>query len=155
MNQTDHFQALLADYVLDLLPAAERRRVDDHVRHCADCRAALRRERAVGALVRETVQAAAPVRLAHWQPARPAPRPQPSPFGRLAPALVTLLLGLGLLLGSGRLPMSQAGYGPLSRVVHATAAPTETATQTHTPTATLAAVLPSPDTPTPQTTPSP
>jgi anti-sigma factor RsiW len=146
MNYTEHFHAVLADYALDLLSAEERRRVDVHVRHCPDCAAALRRERAVGALMRETIQAAAPLRAA-WRPALPAPRSRPTSFGRLAPALVTLLLALGLLLGTGRLPGGRA--------VFATAAPTQTATQTHTPTATLVAVIPSAAPPTPQATPSP
>ncbi len=136
-SDRDHIISLTADYALGLLADGERRRVDAHVRQCAACRAALRREMSIEPLARGAIlQAArpAPERLAAVRAAvipRPAPRALP-PYRRLAPiTVVTVLMGLGLLLGSGRLPFTPA--------VYADNTPTLTVTHTQTPTATLAA----------------
>lgn len=132
--ESEHTIQLATDYVLGLLSAEERRRVESHARGCALCRLALQRERQVGALLRDAVQAAqpAPGRLAALRPALPAPRPHFGPFlYRLAPlTLVTVLLALGLLWVSGGAPFAPGFFPPA-------ASPTLTATQTQTPTATL------------------
>ncbi len=76
MMNDEHLSHLLPDYALGLLTAEDRRRVERHAGQCAVCRDALRRERFVGALVRDTVRAAAPApgRLSALRPAalRPA-----------------------------------------------------------------------------------
>jgi len=58
MMTQEHVLPLITDYVLDLLPGSERRRVELHAAECADCRQALKSERQPGDLVRRTVQAA-------------------------------------------------------------------------------------------------
>lgn len=138
MTDSDHIIPLTADYALGLLPVGERRRVDTHVRQCAACRVALQREIKIEPLARGAIFQAtqpAPERLAAVRAAvaRPATRPHALPlYRRLAPVtVVTVLLGLGLLLGSGRLSFAPA--------VHADNTPTLTVTNTQTPTATLAA----------------
>ncbi len=130
--ESEHTIQLAADYVLGLLSAEERRRVESHARGCAACRLALQRERQVGALLREAVQSVqpAPGRLAALRPPLPAPRPRPAPPAyRLAPvSLAAFLLALGLLWVSGRTPLAPGFFPPAS--------PTMTATHTQTPTAT-------------------
>jgi anti-sigma factor RsiW len=138
--ESEHPLTLLSDYVLGLLPAEERRRVESHARQCPACRLALQRERSVGALVRDAVRSAArpaPGRLLALRPATPAARPRPLPLFRLAPAtFVAVLLALLLLFGPARPSFSPALFGP---GVATAAGPTATVTTTHTPTATLAA----------------
>lgn len=139
---SEHTLQLIPDYVLGLLPADDRRRVESHSRQCAACRMAMQRERAVESLVRGTVHAAAhPAtgRLLTLRPPLPAARPRPAPFySRLAPlSLAALMLVMGMLFASGRAPFSSALFGPAG-------SPTMTATHTQTPTATLAAAGDSP-----------
>ena len=50
---SEHALQLIPDYVLGLLSAAESRRVEQHAHHCPACREAIRRERQVGALLRD------------------------------------------------------------------------------------------------------
>lgn len=50
-----HIQNQITDYVLDLLPAEERRGVARHVAGCDACRRAVEREREIGRLVHNTV----------------------------------------------------------------------------------------------------
>ena len=130
--ESEHTIQLAADYVLGLLSAEERRRVESHARACAACRLALQRERQVGALLREAVATAqpAPGRLAALRPPLPAPRPRSALLAyRLAPvSLIAFLLALGLLWASGRAPLVPGFFPPAS--------PTMTATHTQTPTAT-------------------
>ena len=130
--ESEHTIQLAADYALGLLSAEECRRVESHARGCAACRLALHRERQVGALLRDAVQAVqpAPGRLAALRPSLPAPRPRSAPLAyRLAPlTLVAVLLALGLLWASGRAPFAPGFFPPAS--------PTMTATHTQTPTAT-------------------
>ncbi len=129
--ESEHNQ-LAVDYALGLLSVEERRRVESHARVCAACRLALQRERQVGALLRDAVQAAQPPpgRLAALRPALPAPRPRPAPLAyRLAPLTLVMLLALSLLWASGRAPFAPGFFSPA-------ASPTLTATQTQTPTAT-------------------
>lgn len=128
----EHLSHLLPDYALGLLTAEDRRRVERHAGQCAACRAALRRERLVGALVRDTARAAtpAPGRLRALRPAAPRPRPAPL-YARLAPAtMIAALLALVLLFGRGASPFTPS--------VFADNTPTLTATGTQTPTATSA-----------------
>ncbi len=139
MDTQHQARQLIPDYVLGLLTADDQRRVEQHARECAACREALRRERLVETLVRETVhRAAAPPahRLQHLRPAplRPAGGPASRIARRLAPATAVLaLLLMGLLAQVG-------GFDSLHPAFAQTAnAPTATMTSTHTPTATLAA----------------
>ncbi len=50
-------QTMLSDYMLDLLPVAERQAVEDHAAVCATCRSALQAERRLAHNVRHTVAA--------------------------------------------------------------------------------------------------
>lgn len=53
----NHITDRVHDYVLGLLEPAERTAVEAHVAHCATCRVALQRERALVQLLRETASA--------------------------------------------------------------------------------------------------
>lgn len=144
MMETEHPLTMMADYVLDLLPVEERRRVESHARQCATCRQALQQERAtaerIGLAVRGAVHTAArpaPGRLALLRPPAPAARPPSKALIlRLAPVtLVTFLLALGVLFGPARPSFSTGVFAPQTATA---AGGTATATSTHTPTATLA-----------------
>lgn len=140
---SEHTLSLISDYVLGLLPAGERRRVESHTRQCATCRVALQRERQVETLARGAVHGAAqpaPGRLLALRPAIPAPRPRPTQLYRqLAPlTVIAVLLALGLLFGSGRPPFTPGLFATTATAAStATNAPTVTATAA-TPKATLA-----------------
>jgi hypothetical protein len=142
---SEHTLRLIPDYTLGLLPAEDRRLVEQHTRSCDECLAALRRERQLIALVRSTITAAAPGpgRLEALRPAfvpRPAPR---TLFLSLAPAtLAAFVLCVGLLLVSTRSPLGQVLFGSDGTPV-LTSSPTSTSTRT--PTATLAATGEEPD----------
>lgn len=128
---------LIPDYVLGLLSADESRRIEQHAHACPTCREAIRRERQVGALLRQTVQIAARPPVGRLDKLRPTPRPVPRArrqlYRQLAPltALATLLLVV--LLAQTR------GYGLSTPVFAQTSEPaTATVTSSATPTATLA-----------------
>ena len=135
----EHIHSLIADYALGLLSPEERRRVERHIAQCPDCRAAVRRERALEPLVRGTVHRAArpaPGRLAALRPAIALPhaRVVAPLYRRLAPlTVVTCLLALGLLFGRG-----SALFAP---VAYAEGTPTLGETDLQLPTATIAAVV--------------
>ncbi|MBK7215666.1 MAG: zf-HC2 domain-containing protein [Candidatus Promineofilum sp.] len=104
-----HARPLIPDYVLGLLSADESRRVESHAQQCPACREAIRRERQIEALVRQSVQAAARPPAGRLAQLRPAPRRaaplrrqlyrQLAPLTALAVLLVVVLLaqtgGLG------------------------------------------------------------
>lgn len=126
----------LTNYVLGLLKPGQADEVAKHLAVCADCRRSVHGEREIGKLVRETLSITTrsdPARLRRLMP----PVPQQSRqgkiaatwSGRLAPALVLLLVIMGGLLLNA--PDSER---PLSFFTAATA----TATSTNTPTATIA-----------------
>ncbi len=126
---SEHTRQLIPDYVLGLLSADDRRRVEQHARQCPLCREAIQRERQVEFRVRGAVQLAARPPAGRLEALRPA-FPQPAARGRgplyrpLAPAMaLTMLLVVVLLARVG-------GYG--------LSTPGLTSTATHTPTATLA-----------------
>ncbi|MBK8933657.1 MAG: zf-HC2 domain-containing protein [Chloroflexi bacterium] len=136
MNQ-EHVLPLISDYVLDLLPGSERRRVELHAAECAACRQALKSERQLGDLVRRTVQAATEPgygRLPQLMPAIPSRRPakashrqHPQRQLALAGLLLLLLIGtFGLRFGQTR----RAWQPPLPTAVVSTATITSTATAT-------------------------
>lgn len=138
-----HARQLIPDYVLGLLSADEARRVERHAQQCPDCREAIRRERQIEALVRQSVQVAARPpsnRLAQLRPAAPrrvalARRQltrQLAPLTALALLLVVILLAQ---TGGPSLFLPVFAGGDASQATTSTA----TATMTHTPTATLAA----------------
>lgn len=58
MSQEPHVLNLASDYVLDLLSASERSRVESHLASCLDCRHAVRRERRIGLQVRSALHRA-------------------------------------------------------------------------------------------------
>jgi len=135
MNQ-EHVLPLLSDYVLDLLPGGERRRVEEHAATCAACRHALQKERQVGSLVRATLQGAAEPehgRLVRLMPALPRQTGHPA-FGlglgqqrqlALVGLLLVLIVGtLGLRYGEGR----PGWQPPLPTSIAATATNSATAT---------------------------
>lgn len=136
----EHIQPLIPDYVLGLLAAEAQQRVEQHARQCAACREAIRRERQVETLLRQTVQTAArpqPGRLERLRPAAPrrADLLRAQFNRRLAPVtLIALLIVLGLLAQVGGWRTFEPAFAQTA------SAPTQTSTSTHTPTATLAAV---------------
>ena len=144
MTDTEHTLTYLSDYVLGLLPADDRRRVEQHTRSCDDCEAALRRERQLVSLVRGTLSAVAPA-PGRLEALRPIIAPRPTSrmlFLRLAPAsLAAFALCVALLLGSAHSPLGPAMFGP-DGTPALTSSPTSTSTRT--PTATLAAAPDSP-----------
>lgn len=130
------FEQRLSDYALGLLPSEQETAVAAHLTQCADCRETVYRDREMGMLVRKTLRAATrpnSARLQRLMPAIPQKRnPRRIPVtwtGRLAPALVAVLLIVGGLLLW--MPDSEQP-APLFIVV------TATATSTNTPTATIA-----------------
>lgn len=134
MNQ-EHVLPSISDYVLDLLPGTERRRVELHAAECATCRQALNSERQLGDLVRRTVQAATETgygRLPQLMPAIPSHRPAKASHWQppqrqlaLAGLLLLLLIGtFGLRYGQTR----RAWQPPLPTAVVSTATSTATAT---------------------------
>ena len=138
MTDSEHTLTYLSDYVLGLLPADDRRRVEQHTRSCDDCEAALRRERQLVSLVRGTLSAVAPApgRLEALRPAIAPRLPSRMLFLRLAPAsLAAFALCVALLLASGS-PLGPAMFGS-DGTPALTSSPTSTSTRT--PTATLAA----------------
>jgi len=140
METQHHARQLIPDYVLGLLTADDRHRVEQHTRECTACREALRREGRVETMVRETVQRAAAPPARSLQRLRPTP-PRPATgvanqtARRLAPAAAVLALLLMSLLAQ------VGGFDSLHPSFALTAnAPTVTMTSTHTPTATLASL---------------
>lgn len=137
----------LPDYVLGLLTPGQADEVTEHLAACADCRDSVHGEREIGTLVRHTLGITTqsdPTRLRQLMPAIPQRSRQgkiaTAWAGRLAPALVLLLLIVGGLLLNA--PDSER---PLSFFAAATA----TATSTNTPTATIAQEASSMDAQTP------
>ncbi len=136
---SEHALQLIPDYVLGLLSADESRQVEQHARHCSACREAIRRERQIGVLLRQTVQTAArpPVgRLEHLRPApRRVARAQRQLYRQLAPLTALAVLLVVVLLGQTR------GLGRPTPAFAQTAEPaTATMTTAATPTVTLAAL---------------
>ena len=139
MDTQQHASQLIPDYVLGLLTAEERQRVEQHARQCAACRDAIWRERQIEALVRQSVQSTAaphPGRLHSLRPAAPgrAARYRDQLYRQLAPVtVIVVLLMVGLLAQAGGLDTFRPAFAQTA------SPPTLTATLTHTPTATLAA----------------
>lgn len=136
---SEHALQLIPDYVLGLLSAAESRRVEQHAHHCPACREAIRRERQVGALLRQTVQTAARPPAGRLEHLRPAPRHVGNArrrlYRQLAPLTALAVLLVVVLLGQTR------GLGRSTPVFAQTAEPaTATLTTAATPTVTLAAL---------------
>lgn len=143
---SEHALQLIPDYVLGLLSAEETRRVAQHAQHCPACREAIRRERQIEALVRQSVQVAArpPVgRLAQLRPEAPrrVARARRQLYRQLAPlTALAVLLVVVMLSQTGGLSLFLPVFagGDASQPTASTA----TVTTTHTPTATLAATDP-------------
>jgi anti-sigma factor RsiW len=100
----NHVTHQLPDYVLNLLPQAERQAVEQHTAVCGQCQKALRTEREMGQMIRLTLHTATQPhngRLAQFMPAIP-PQKQDWSFTMIGWqrqfAVVTLLVAL--LLGS-------------------------------------------------------
>ncbi len=100
----DHVHELIAEYVLDLLPPAQRQRVEQHVKSCEQCQRSLQTEQQIGLLLRSTLQKTTeptPRRLRQLMPATPQPTIPLWGFSRwqkrLAPAFMVFLLLLGSL----------------------------------------------------------
>ncbi len=128
-------EALLADYVLDLLGPAERARVERALRRDPALRQALRAERQIGADVRATIGRATQPPWAALQ--RRRPDPPRSAFGphyqrALAAACCLLLLFLGALTWQSwsQTPLSGPPVAPPTAL-------SATATMTRTPAVTI------------------
>ncbi|KAA3664880.1 MAG: hypothetical protein DWQ04_03465 [Chloroflexi bacterium] len=165
-----HINTKLGDYVLDLLPRRERREVELHVAHCADCEAALASEKAVGRLLRGTLSSVTQPdngRLRQLMPTLPTQKQRPA-FNfswqrQLASVCVMLILLIG---GFGWYESNQnRNLMPLPTFVAITATYTSEPTITNTattvkataePTVTAVSENPAPDfnaTPPPNPTP--
>lgn len=136
---SEHALQLIPDYVLGLLGADESRRVEQHAHHCPACREALRRERQVGALLRQTVQMAARPPAGRLEHLRPTPRrvarARRQLYRQLAPLTALAVVLLVVLLAQTR------GFGRTTPAFAQTAEPaTATMTAAATPTVTLAAL---------------
>ncbi|MBP6787499.1 MAG: zf-HC2 domain-containing protein [Candidatus Promineofilum sp.] len=136
---SEHALQLIPDYVLGLLSADESRRVEQHAHHCFACREAIRRERQIGVLLRQTVQTAARPPIGRLEQLRPAPRRVAHARGQLyrqlAPLTALAVLLVVVLLGQTR------GLGRPTPAFAQTAEPaTATMTRAATPTVTLAAL---------------
>jgi anti-sigma-K factor RskA len=139
---SEHALQLIPDYVLGLLSAEESRHVEQHAQTCSACHEAIRRERHIGALLRQTVQMAARPPVGRLDQLRPAPRHvararrqlyrQLAPLTALAALLVVMLLAQTRGFGRPTPAFAQT-------VEPATATMTEAATAA-TPTVTLAAL---------------
>ena len=136
---TDPIWQLIPDYVLGLLPDDKQHQVEQHARHCSACREAIRRERQIETLLRQTVQVAArptPGQLARLRPTPPRRIDlfRERLYRQLAPlTMIALLAVLGLLVQTGGLRTFEPAFAQTA------GAPTQAMTSTHTPTATLAA----------------
>lgn len=164
--------AKISDYVLGLLPAAQRRAVEQHTAVCADCRRKLQQERQFSQFIGQTVAAATappPGRLAALQPPAPVgsrrwPHTLRQQVALAATLLVVLFAGLGLRQFA---PPGSDGTLPAFMAVTSTASATPT--QTDAPTSTLASLAgpgapvlstavpiePAADTPAPSLAPTP
>ena len=136
---SEHALQLIPDYVLGLLSTDESQRIEQHAHHCPACREAIRRERQVGTLLRQTVQIAARPPVGRLEQLRPAPRPvaraRRQLYRQLAPLTALAVLLVVVLLGQTR------GLGQSTPVFAQTAEPaTATLTAAATPTVTLAAL---------------
>ncbi len=145
MEQTHVFN-LISDYVLGLLPATERRLVEQHAADCGICRQRLAVERELGQRVRQTLAALptpSPARLARRQPIPPSAGTPLFFQAGWYKAWVTVGLLLAIFAGTLYLrPANNASHevwsGPAPYVL-ATATEQPTATITVTATATQVA----------------
>ncbi len=102
MIETRHINTKLSDYVLDLLPRSERREIELHVAHCAECEAALTSEQTVGRSLHSTLSSVTQPdngRLRQLMPAIPTQKPRTA-FNfswqrRVASVCVMLILVIG------------------------------------------------------------
>lgn len=100
----EHVHELIAEYVLDLLPPAQRQRVEQHVKLCEQCQRSLKAEQQIGLLLRSTLQKTTvptPRRLRQLMPTAPQTTKPMWGFSRwqkrLAPAFMVFLLLIGSL----------------------------------------------------------
>lgn len=132
MLAQQHPSALLSDYVLDLLPATKRKKIERHLAKCDTCLQQVRRERAMARTLRNTLRdtpAVAPQRLAELMPAPPQ-RQRPLSWKVLWRPALALSLFLVIFLGGmhvQRYPGGALAY-PSATVLSATATMTPTAT---------------------------
>ena len=144
MIETRKSTNLLQEYVLDLLPAAEKEQLTRQMSQDPDLLAAVQQERQVGQLVRQTLQKATAVdngRLVQLMPAIPQRRRltrpgfAPRQLGRQLAAVAMLLV---LLLGGWQwFNSGQPSLWPSPPTMVAV-----TATMTHTPAATKTQTMP-------------
>ena len=100
----EHVHELITEYVLDLLPPAQRQRVEQHVKLCEQCQRSLKAEQQIRRLLHSTLQkttAPTPRRLRQLMPTSPHRTKPMWGFSRwhkrLAPAFMVFLLLLGSL----------------------------------------------------------
>lgn len=138
-----HADALIPDYVLDLLAGEEHQGVSRHLASCRRCRLAVQQERQLLLAVRDTMSAATvpdPARLSMLKPSAPQSKHSLQPMWQkpLAATLLILLVILGSFALHAR--RSDAIWPAASpRSFMATAPVIETATDTPTLSATSTA----------------
>lgn len=140
MIETNNTPSLLQEYVLDLLPAVEKRRVTQQISEDAALKHQVEQERQIGQLVKQTLHHASHIdngRLAQLMPTVPK---QKRPFwGYVAPRQVAMLAMMFILLLGGWqwLRHDQTAIWPSAPTIVAV-----TATITNTPTATETQTIP-------------
>lgn len=143
-----HFNEQVGDYVLGLLSPEDRLALETHAAVCADCRAALRDERQMTGMLRDTFGAIAQPsaqRLARMMPAYPVAR-------RTYPVYATWQRAFAIVAVLLFLFVANMGYQQLNHSITVaspqptTLALTATATIGPTATATEVAILPTDDT---------
>jgi anti-sigma factor RsiW len=144
MIETNKAPNLLTEYVLDLLPPAEKQRLAQQIGADPALRAQVQQERQVGQLVKQTVQQAGQVdnaRLARLMPAVPRQK-RPfwhNPAVQQAMRQVAMVAMMFILLLGGWQWFNGSQTAVLSQTPTAIAV---TATMTHTPTATQTQPVP-------------
>lgn len=116
--ETKHILNKVPDYVLDLLPSAERQQVERHIVACAACRQAVRQERVFNQVVRSTLQTATQPPAGHLRRLMPAVPGRRAVSGRRSyfflnlagwqKQLAFLCLFTAMLLGSLSLHLSES-----------------------------------------------
>lgn len=140
MIETNKAPNLLQEYVLDLLPLAEKQRLNQQIGADPVLRAKVQQERQVAQLVKQTMQQAGQIENGRLTQLMPAIPQQKRPlWGMAMPRQLAMMAMLFVLLLGGWqwFSSSQSAIWPSPPTIVAV-----TATMTHTPTATQTQIVP-------------
>jgi anti-sigma factor RsiW len=155
MIENNHILEQISDYVLNLLPEAEKQRLAHHVAGCGQCYQALLKERHMVRSMQSTIDAATKPdrdRLEHLRPAVPQRTARHHAFPIWQRQLAAIGVVILLLMGGVSLSAGQkaGSWFKLSPNDYRPATATLTDTPTMTATATLVSSLPAQATSAPQ-----